>query len=74
VEFRRWRSGCRLVAAHPTTAGQFHGDGAVTDSKAISAAATLPVSIGSVTGRWNVTFQGIAIKPENIDLVQNKAT
>jgi PKD repeat protein len=66
-------AGAGLVAAHPYDApGSFTATATVTDSKAISAVATLPVSIGSVTGRWNVTFQGIALKPENIDMVQNK--
>jgi hypothetical protein len=66
-------AGAGLVAAHPYDApGSFTATATVTDSKAISAVATLPVSIGSVTGRWNVTFQGIALKPENIDIVQNK--
>jgi hypothetical protein len=66
-------AGAGAVAAHPYDApGSFMATATVTDSKAISAVATLPVSIGSVTGRWNVTFQGIPAKPENIDLVQNK--
>ena len=66
-------AGAGLVAAHPYDApGSFTATATVTDSKAISAVATLPVSIGSATGRWNVTFQGIALKPENIDIVQNK--
>jgi len=66
-------AGAGTVAAHAFTApGNFTATATVTDSKGTSAQATFPVSIRSVTGRWNVTFSGIALKPEAIDIVQDQ--
>jgi hypothetical protein len=60
------------VVAHAYTApGNFTATATVTDSKATAVQTTLPVAVRTVTGRWNVTFSGIALKPEAIDLVQD---
>ena len=52
--------------------GNFVATATTTDSKGTSVQASLPVTIRNVTGRWTVTFAGVAMKPEAIDLVQNK--
>jgi hypothetical protein len=65
--------GAGTVAAHAFTApGNFTATATITDSKATTVSATFPVSIRTVTGRWNVTFSGIALKPEAIDIVQDQ--
>jgi hypothetical protein len=65
-------AGAGTVVAHAYTApGNFTATATVTDSKATSAQTTLPVAVRTVTGRWNVTFSGIALKPEAIDIVQD---
>jgi hypothetical protein len=53
--------------------GNFVATVTVTDSKATSAQASLPVSSRSVTGSWKVTFPGKPINPQVIDMVQNLA-
>ena len=64
--------GAGTVAAHAFTApGNFTAVATVTDSKGTSVQASLPVAVRTVTGRWTVNFSGIALKPENIDIVQD---
>jgi hypothetical protein len=55
-----------------TNTGGFTATATVTDSKGTSAQTSLPVSIGSATGRWTATYTGIALNPEAIDIVQNQ--
>jgi hypothetical protein len=65
--------GAGTVAAHAYTApGNFTAVATVTDSKATSVQTSLPVAVRTVTGRWTVTFSGIALKPEAIDIVQDQ--
>ena len=60
------------VVAHAYTApGNFTATATVTDSKGTQAQTTFPVAVRTVTGRWTVTFSGIALKPEAIDIVQD---
>jgi PKD domain len=64
--------GAGTVAAHAYAApGNFTAIATVTDSKATSAQTSFAVSVRTVTGRWTVTFSGIALKPEAIDIVQD---
>src|SRR3954470_1137610 len=64
--------GAGTVAAHAFTApGNFTAVATVTDSKGTAVQASLPVAVRTVTGRWTVNFSGIALKPENIDIVQD---
>jgi PKD domain-containing protein len=67
-------AGAGSTASHlyPNT-GSFTTTATVMDSKGVSAKASLPVSIHSVTGRWSLTFDGGAHGPQAIDLVQNQA-
>ena len=66
-------AGAGTVAAHAYAApGNFTAKATVTDSKATSAETSLPVSVRTVTGRWTVTFSGISLKPEAIDIVQDQ--
>jgi hypothetical protein len=53
--------------------GDFTVTATVTDTRGITAQASTAVSIRSVTGRWNLTFEGGAGAPlaEQIDLVQD---
>ena len=55
-----------------TNTGNFTATATVTDTRGISVQASVPVSIRSVTGRWTVTFGGILLKPEAIDIVQDQ--
>jgi PKD domain len=65
-------AGAGTVVAHPYVApGNFTTTATVTDSKGTAVQTTLPVAVRTVTGRWNVTFSGIALKPEAIDIVQD---
>jgi hypothetical protein len=65
--------GAGTVAAHAYTApGNFTAVATVTDSRATAVQTSLPVSVRTVTGRWTVTFSGIALKPEAIDIVQDQ--
>jgi len=52
--------------------GDFTATVNVTDTRGISAQASIPVSIRSVTGRWNLTFEGGgAPAAEQMDIVQD---
>ena len=65
-------AGAGNVVAHAFEApGNFTAMATITDSKGTAVSTTLPVSIRTVTGRWNVTFSGISLKPEAIDIVQD---
>jgi hypothetical protein len=52
-------------------AGSFVATATATDSRGMTATASVPVSIRPVTGRWTATITGLA-NPEPIDLVQNQ--
>jgi hypothetical protein len=52
--------------------GSFTATATVTDTMGTSAAASMPVSIRSVSGRWTVSFGGAALNTETIDIVQNQ--
>ena len=75
VEFRRWRgrapgpSRLTCLRRRRATSRRRRRSPTAGDRRA---GVTLPVSVRSVTGRWIVTFAGIALKPEAIDLVQNQ--
>ena len=65
-------AGAGTVAVHAYAApGNFTAKATVTDSRAISADTSLPVSIRTVTGRWNVTYS-FPHRAEAIDIVQNE--
>lgn len=67
-------AGAGNTASHAfASTGNFTATAAVTDSRGMSAQASMPVAIRNVTGRWTATFTGAAIKPEAIDIVQNQA-
>jgi hypothetical protein len=51
--------------------GSFVAVATATDSQGKTATASVPVSIRNVTGRWTVKFDGVALNPEPIDVVQN---
>jgi len=65
--------GAGTVAAHAYTApGNFTATAMVTDSKGTTAQTTFPVSIRTVTGRWNLTFSGISLSGLAMDIVQDQ--
>jgi len=73
-----WDFGDGAVGAGTTAAhiyaspGTFTAKATVTDSKAVSAQTSASVAVGDVTGRWHVTYTGIAHGSQDILLVQNQ--
>jgi hypothetical protein len=66
-------AGAGMTPAHLfMSTGNFTATASVTDSMGMSAQASMPVSIGSVSGRWTVTFGGASLNAETIDIVQNQ--
>jgi hypothetical protein len=66
------QAGAGPIAPHAYAApGTFVATATVTDSKATTVTTSTPITVGTVTGRWTVTFSGIALNPESLDLVQN---
>ena len=66
------QAGAGDIAPHAyAEPGTFIVAATITDSKATTVVKSLPVSVATVTGRWTVTFTGISLNPESIDLVQN---
>lgn len=72
-EFGDGGAGAGSAPAHTfTNTGNFTAKATVTDSQGKSAQVSFPVAVRSVTGRWTASFSGIAIKPLNIDIVQDQ--
>jgi hypothetical protein len=66
-------AGAGITSSHAyASTGNFTAMATVTDSRGITAQASMPVAIRGVTGRWTANFTGIALKPEAIDIVQNQ--